>query len=41
MEGLRRQGATYGQDGSETGIDNAMAEGFNNIGAWILGRNML
>jgi dihydrofolate reductase len=30
-----------GQDGGETGIDNAMAEeGFSNIGAWILGRNM-
>jgi dihydrofolate reductase len=30
-----------GQDGGETGIDNKMAEqGFENIGAWILGRNM-
>jgi dihydrofolate reductase len=30
-----------GQDGGETGIDNDMAEqGFNNVGAWILGRNM-
>lgn len=30
-----------GQDGGETGVDNAMAEeGFSNIGAWILGRNM-
>jgi dihydrofolate reductase len=31
----------HGQDGGETGVDNAMAEqGFANIGAWILGRNM-
>jgi dihydrofolate reductase len=31
----------HGQDGGETGIDNAMAEqGFAGIGAWILGRNM-
>ncbi len=30
-----------GQDDGETGIDNGMAEqGFENIGAWILGRNM-
>ncbi|RUL70450.1 dihydrofolate reductase family protein [Dyella choica] len=30
-----------GQDGGETGIDNDMAEqGFANIGAWIIGRNM-
>ena len=30
-----------GQDGGETGVDNAMAtRGFENIGAWILGRNM-
>jgi len=30
-----------GQDGGETGIDNGIAEkGFDNIGAWILGRNM-
>lgn len=30
-----------GQDGGETGTDNKMAEqGFENIGAWILGRNM-
>lgn len=30
-----------GQDGGETGVDNAMAElGFANFGAWILGRNM-
>jgi len=30
-----------GQPGGETGVDNAMAEkGFENIGAWILGRNM-
>jgi dihydrofolate reductase len=31
----------YGNDGGETGVDNAVAEeGFKNIGAWILGRNM-
>jgi dihydrofolate reductase len=31
----------HGQDSGETGVDNAMAEqGFNGIGAWILGRNM-
>ncbi|HET9765146.1 MAG TPA: dihydrofolate reductase family protein [Casimicrobiaceae bacterium] len=33
--------AMHGQDGGETGVDNAVAEqGFANIGAWILGRNM-
>ena len=31
----------HGQPGGETGVDNRMAEqGFDNIGAWILGRNM-
>jgi dihydrofolate reductase len=31
----------HGQDGGETGIDHRMAEqGFENIGAWVLGRNM-
>ena len=31
----------YGQAPGETGIDNSVAEeGFRNIGAWILGRNM-
>jgi dihydrofolate reductase len=31
----------HGQDGGETSIDNGIAEqGFANIGAWILGRNM-
>ena len=31
----------HGQGGGETGVDDAMAEqGFNGIGAWILGRNM-
>ena len=31
----------HGQHGGETGRDNDMAEqGFNGIGAWILGRNM-
>ena len=30
-----------GQDGGETGVDDAMAAaGFEGIGAWILGRNM-
>src|SRR5579859_2607417 len=33
--------AMQGQEGGETGIDNKMAEqGFENLGAWILGRNM-
>ena len=31
----------HGQEGGETGVDNRMAkQGFENIGAWILGRNM-
>lgn len=31
----------HGQGSGETGVDNRMAEeGFHNIGAWILGRNM-
>jgi len=31
----------YGQEGGDTGIDNSMAvRGFENVGAWILGRNM-
>jgi dihydrofolate reductase len=31
----------YGQAPGETGVDNSMAEeGFRNVGAWILGRNM-
>src|SRR4051812_29736080 len=31
----------YGSAPGETGVDNSMAEeGFKNIGAWILGRNM-
>jgi dihydrofolate reductase len=31
----------HGQEGGEAGIDNDMAaRGFDNIGAWILGRNM-
>lgn len=31
----------HGQAGGETGVDNEMAErGFEDIGAWILGRNM-
>ena len=33
--------SVHGQADGETGVDNAMAEqGFANIGAWILGRNM-
>ena len=33
--------AMHGQDGGETGIDNGFAQqGFEGIGAWILGRNM-
>lgn len=32
---------TYGNEGGTTGADDAfVARGFNNIGAWILGRNM-
>jgi dihydrofolate reductase len=31
----------HGQEGGETGVDNALAEqSFEGIGAWILGRNM-
>ena len=31
----------HGTDGGETGTDNSLAEqGFDNLGAWILGRNM-
>ena len=31
----------HGEGGGETGVDNGMAEkGFENVGAWILGRNM-
>src|SRR5690349_16903309 len=33
--------AMYGKGHGEKGIDNGMAErGFENVGAWILGRNM-
>src|SRR3569832_53244 len=33
--------AMQGQEGGETGVDNRMAEqGFESLGAWILGRNM-
>lgn len=33
--------AMHGKDGGETGADNSIAErGFDNLGAWILGRNM-
>ena len=35
------QNNVLGKEGGTTGIDNEFAEqGFNNIGAWILGRNM-
>ena len=31
----------FGKEGGETGVDNGVAEkGFENVGAWILGRNM-
>ena len=31
----------FGQDGGETGVDDDFAaQGFENVGAWILGRNM-
>ncbi len=31
----------HGQEGGSTGIDDEFAErGFENIGAWIIGRNM-
>jgi dihydrofolate reductase len=33
--------AMQGKEGGETGVDNGMAEaGFDNVGSWILGRNM-
>jgi dihydrofolate reductase len=33
--------AMHGQGGGESGVDNGVAEqGFDNLGAWILGRNM-
>jgi len=33
--------AMQGKEGGETGVDNRMCEaGFDNVGAWILGRNM-
>jgi len=33
--------AMQGKEGGETGLDNRMAEaGFDNVGSWILGRNM-
>jgi dihydrofolate reductase len=33
--------AMLGKDGGERGVDNRLAEqGFDNIGAWIMGRNM-
>ena len=35
------QGAVFGNDGGTTGVDdNFAARGFQNVGAWILGRNM-
>ncbi len=39
--GTRTFRQMHGQDGGATGIDDDFAaQGFNNIGAWILGRNM-
>jgi dihydrofolate reductase len=33
--------AMHGQEGGESGVDNRIAEqGFENVGAWIIGRNM-
>jgi dihydrofolate reductase len=33
--------AMHGKEGGETGVDNDMAQaGFDNVGAWIIGRNM-
>jgi dihydrofolate reductase len=35
------QKTVFGQDGGTTGIDNDLAErSFDNVGAWIMGRNM-
>ena len=35
------QGRLFGRDGGETGVDDDFAaRGFENVGAWILGRNM-
>jgi dihydrofolate reductase len=37
----RAWAAMHGQQGGETGVDHRMVEkGFENVGAWILGRNM-
>lgn len=39
--GTRTFRTMFGQEGGSTGIDDAFAaRGFDNIGAWILGRNM-
>ena len=39
--GTRVFGEMYGQEGGSTGVDNDFAaRGFENVGAWILGRNM-
>ena len=36
------QRALFGKDGGTTGVDDVFAaRGFQNVGAWILGRNML
>ena len=41
MLATRTWHAMTGQDGGERGVDDGMAgKGFDNIGAWILGRNM-
>jgi dihydrofolate reductase len=41
MSATRTARRMFGQDGGETGVDeDYTAAGFENIGAWILGRNM-
>jgi dihydrofolate reductase len=41
MVGTRTFKRMYGQDGGDTGVDDAFtARGMENVGAWILGRNM-
>lgn len=41
MTGTRTFRAIFGQEGGSTGIDDKLtARGFENVGAWILGRNM-
>ena len=41
MLGTRTFRTMYGQEGGSTGIDDDFTKrGFENIGAWIMGRNM-